>query len=78
MATISEVKKVQANPTRTFDSPADVLRADLTDAEKLSILKSWEDEAHQLQTATEESMSGGEPSRLEDVRKAIDKLEERM
>jgi len=77
MQKAADVKKVQANPTRTFDSPADVLTADLTDDEKRAILKSWEDEAHQLQTATEESMSGGEPSRLDEVRKAIDRLENR-
>ena len=69
------VEKAQASPTKIFDSPAQVLAASITKAEKLKVLKSWEDEAHQLQAATGENMTGGEPSRIDEVRKAIDTLE---
>ena len=73
MSKISSIAK--ANPTSVFNSPADVLRAEITDAEKLTILKSWEDEAHQLQAATSENMTGGESPNLTEIREAIDKLE---
>jgi len=70
------VKEAIANPTKVFGSPLDVVNAaGLTVAEKRGILESWEQEAHLLQTATGENMAGGEPSRIEDVRKAIDMLE---
>jgi hypothetical protein len=42
--------------------------------QKAEILENWENEAHQLQAAADESMIGGEPSRLAEVRQAIDKL----
>lgn len=67
--------KAMENPTRKFANPAQVLHAsDLGPEEKLAILKNWENEAHQLQTATEENMYGGEDSNLQDVREAIDEL----
>lgn len=69
-----EVRKAKENPTRIFESPAEVLSADMPVAEKLAILENWENEAHQLQTAADESMTGGEPSRLSEIRGAIDKL----
>jgi hypothetical protein len=67
--------KAMENPTKQFDSPFKVLESStLTADEKLAILKNWENEAHQLQTATEENMYGGEQSRIEDIREAIDQL----
>jgi len=72
------VKEAVANPSKVFNAPMDVIRTPgLTDDEKRAILESWEQEARLLQTATGENMSGGEPSRIEDVRKAIDMLEKR-
>jgi hypothetical protein len=72
------IEKVQANPTKVFDNPAEVLQAPINTEEKLKVLKSWENEAHQLQAATEENMTGGEPSRLDEIRKAIDRIEKEM
>jgi hypothetical protein len=69
------ISDVAANPTKIFDTPAQVLAAHISNEQKLAILKSWEDEAHQLQTATDENMSGGEPTRLGEIRSAIDALE---
>jgi len=69
------IQKAQANPTKIFDNPADVLRASISAEWKLKVLRSWEDEAHQLQAAADESMTGGEPSRLDEVRNAIDQIE---
>lgn len=69
------VEKAVANPTRKFNSPQEVLRApSLKTMEKLAILRSWENEAHQLQAAENENMGGGESPRLADIRKAIDHL----
>jgi hypothetical protein len=68
------VAKAKASPSETFNSPGDVLRAPLSHAQKLDILKSWEDEAHQLQAAEGENMGGGERSHLDDIRRAIDAL----
>jgi hypothetical protein len=70
------VKEAIANPSKVFASPMDVVKAPgLTTKERRGILESWEQEARLLQTATGENMSGGEESRIEDVRKAIDTLE---
>ena len=70
--------KAMENPTRQFANPAEVLRApNLKPEEKLAVLKNWENEAHQLQTATEENMAGGEDSPLQDIREAIDELSKR-
>jgi hypothetical protein len=70
------VDKAKANPSKVFNSPEDVLSSGLTKTAKLAILRSWEDEAHQLQAAADENMTGGEASRLDEIRKAIDKLED--
>jgi hypothetical protein len=70
------VKEAVVNPSKVFNSPMDVIRTPgLTDDEKRTILESWEQEARLLQTATAENMAGGEESRIEEVRKAIDMLE---
>jgi len=70
------VNEAVVNPTKVFNAPMDVIRTPgLTDDEKRAILESWEQEARLLQTATGENMAGGEESRIEDVRKAIDTLE---
>jgi hypothetical protein len=72
----ARVKEAVANPSKVFTAPIDVVRTPgLSDAEKRAILESWEQEARLLQTATAENMAGGEESRIEDVRKAIDMLE---
>jgi hypothetical protein len=72
----ARVKEAVANPTKMFNAPMDVVRTPgLTVADKRAILESWEQEARLLQTATGENMAGGEPSRIEDVRKAIDALD---
>jgi hypothetical protein len=69
------IEEAIANPSKIFASPLDVVNTPgLTGEEKRGILESWEQEARLLQTATGENMAGGEPSRIEDVRKAIDML----
>jgi hypothetical protein len=74
MMKTSKIAKAKESPTKVFDVPAEVVTADIPERQKAEILKNWEDEAHQLQTAADESMTGGESSRLGEVRRAIDKL----
>jgi len=74
--TSTAVKEAVSNPSKMFHAPMDVIHSPgLTEADKRAILESWEQEARLLQTATGENMAGGEPSRIEDVRKAIDMLD---
>ena len=49
----------------------------LTIKQKMKVLKRWEADAHDLDVATDESMSGGERSRFGEVRRAIHELCER-
>ncbi len=70
-----KIQTAKENPTKVFDAPKEVVAADIPHAAKTEILKNWEDEAHQLQAAADENMTGGEPSRIDEVRQAIDKLE---
>ena len=60
--------EAKANPTRYYRRPIEVLRdRRLNRGEKLAILEAWELEARELAVASEENMTGGEPSLLEEV-----------
>ena len=74
MMKTSKIELAKESPTKVFDLPDQVLAARIPEGEKSEILKSWEDEAHQLQAAADENMTGGESSRLGEIRSAIDKL----
>lgn len=75
MYTAKEYDKALLNPAAIFKRPNDVLETDsLTADQKMEVLKRWETDALLLSVATEENMGGGEPSRIEDVRHAIDVL----
>jgi hypothetical protein len=71
-AAIDEVVK---DPTVRFDSPAAVL-ADpaLTEEQKETILTSWVKDAELLAEAENESMGGGERSRLQEASVALESL----
>lgn len=70
-----DVAKAKLDPRAHFGSPMDVVRAaKLSREDKLAILKSWELDERELQTAEEENMGGGEASRLSEVREAIEQL----
>jgi hypothetical protein len=75
MYTAKDYDKALLNPAAVFELPGDVLETEsLTAEQKLEVLKRWEVDALNLSVATEENMSGGEPSRIEEVRSAIDVL----
>jgi hypothetical protein len=75
MYTAKDYDKALLNPAAIFKQPKDVLESDsMTAPQKLEVLKRWETDALLLSVATEENMGGGEPSRIEEVRHAIDVL----
>ena len=75
MHTAKDYDKALLDPAAVFKSPREVLDSDgMTTPQKLEVLKRWETDALLLSVATEENMGGGEPSRIEDVRHAIDVL----
>ena len=75
MFTAKDYDKALLNPAAIFKQPKDILDTDsMTVPQKLEVLKRWETDALLLSVATEENMGGGEPSRIEDVRHAIDVL----
>ena len=49
----------------------------MTTEQKLKVLKRWEADAHDLEVASDENMTGGESSRYGEVRRAIHELCER-
>ena len=62
-------------PEQVFSTPMDVVLTDsMTADQKLKVLKHWEINARDLQVASEEAMTGPQPSRLAEVRAAILKL----
>jgi CBS domain-containing protein len=64
----ARVRAAILDPAAVFGSPEEVERDDtLSQEQKLAILESWEEDAHELAVAEDESMGGGEPSRLEEV-----------
>lgn len=64
----ARVRAALLDPASVFGSPEEVERdTALSQEEKLAILESWEEDAHELAVAEDESMGGGEPSRLEEV-----------
>ena len=75
MSQALHTEQAKANPSKQYGRPMDVVDDDsIEPPARLKILKSWEQEAKDLQRASDESMTGGEPSLLPDVRKAIDAL----
>ena len=67
---VTPKQKVE-DPVGNFASPADVVKDEtLTTKQKQDALTAWEQDAVRLSVATEEGMSGGEPSRLDEVKEA--------
>jgi len=78
MFTAKDYDQALLTPQKIFDLPMEVVETDsLTAKQKLKVLKRWEADAYDLEVATDENMSGGESSRLGEVRRAIHELCER-
>jgi hypothetical protein len=78
MFTAKDYDEALINPGKIFEMPMEVVNTEsLTTRQKLKVLKRWEADANDMDVAASESMTGGEKSRLEDVRKAIHVLTDR-
>jgi hypothetical protein len=74
---MSDIDKKEAlvNPSKEFDKPKDVIESrELSRDEKKKALEQWEIDARLMQVASEEGMTGGEPNRLGEVKKAQKEL----
>lgn len=72
----AEFEAALVSPTTVFDLPSEVVaNTILTTRQKIEILKRWALDARQLQIATEENMSGGEPALLDEVNEALSMLD---
>jgi len=75
MYTAKDYDRALLSPSSVFEQPMDVVATDsMTAGQKLEVLRRWEVDARALDEATAENMSGGEASKLADVRAAIDLL----
>jgi hypothetical protein len=71
--------EIKINPSRYYRAPTDVIRdRRFSDHEKLEILAAWERDARGLAVADDESMTGGEPSRLQSVVNARLEMEKKV
>jgi hypothetical protein len=78
MFTAKDYDQALLTPQKIFELPMEVVETEsMTAQQKLKVLKRWEADAHDLEVASDESMSGGEQSRLGEVRRAIHELCER-
>ncbi len=58
-----DLEKAMLDPTAVFRNPEDVLqRAELTESQKIEILRRWEFDARALEVAEEENMAGAQSS----------------
>lgn len=70
------IEKALLNPTSVFRHPGEVLFAEsLSKKQKVQVLRRWEYDARELQVAAEENMAGGPEDRLDEVLKALHKLD---
>ena len=68
----ADLAAMMLSPYEHFEDPMAVARSEnLTKEEKLSVLKSMEADARELEVAAEENMGGGEQHSLAAVRKAM-------
>lgn len=63
------------DPMQIYSRPAEVLNdTRLSDEQKLTVLRSWEIDARELQVAEDEGMAGGEDDLFTEVLEAIHQL----
>jgi hypothetical protein len=79
MAKDKLIQDIKINPARYYRAPTDVGRdRRFNDAERLQILDAWERDARALSVASDEGMTGGEPTRLREVVEARAEIEKRV
>ena len=68
---IVDIERAKSSPANEFERPVDVVESsDLSDKQKKRVLNQWEVDAQGLSRASDEGMTGGEPSRLTEVQDA--------
>lgn len=73
---MAEIEQALISPASIFDTPDEVVETPmLAKILKIEILKRWELDARALLRATEENMSGGEPSEIDAVNEALARLD---
>ena len=78
MFTAKDYDQALLTPQKIFELPMEVVETEsLTTEQQLKVLKRWEADATDLEVASNENMTGGESSRLGEVRRAIHDLCER-
>ncbi|ARN79823.1 hypothetical protein [Methylocystis bryophila] len=65
------IEKAMTSPSSVFDRPDEVVSSDLPTPQKIEILRRWQFDAHALQRATDENMSGGNPPMLDEINAAL-------
>ncbi len=71
------VDEAKISPSSVYDNPRQVVQSHvLTTQQKADVLEQWEADAIAMQTAADEGMAGGAPSRLDEVQKAQTELRE--
>lgn len=69
--------EAKISPSSVYEYPRQVVRSHvLTDEQKADVLDQWEADAIAMQVASDEGMTGGAPSRLDEVQKAQTELRE--
>jgi len=64
------------DPATFYVSPQNILQDQgLTDTQKIQLLRRWEYDERELAVAEEENMSGGPPSRLDEILQALQQLD---
>ncbi|MGH7770118.1 MAG: hypothetical protein ACREQP_21925 [Candidatus Binatia bacterium] len=72
---MTDFEKALLDPGAVFKTPAEVVqKPDLSDEQKIQILRRWEYDARELQVAEEESMTGPQTTSLEAVLAALRSL----
>ena len=72
---IVDIERAKTSPANEYERPVDVVDSrDLSDKQKKRILNQWEVDAQGLSRASDEGMTGGEPSRLTEVQDARRKI----
>lgn len=72
---MTDLNRALLNPAAVFRSPAEVVaREDLSDQQKIEILRRWEYDERELQVAEEENMAGGPSDMLDEILQALHEL----
>ncbi|MDH3672749.1 MAG: hypothetical protein OES46_16605 [Gammaproteobacteria bacterium] len=73
---MTDIHNIELNPAAVFRTPRDVLlREDLSRDEKTNILRQWEYDARECETAKEEGMLGQQPGILDEILNALRALD---